>query len=296
MAHALRKSPIPDTHTFIIRELEEAHFDPNWHFHQEYQLFVVLKGTGTRFVGDHIKSFEEGDLVFTGPNLPHLWRSDIAYFEGDPELHTRGIVIYFQESFPGKDLIQKEEAIRLRHFLERSKRGLEINGDTARQITQMMKKLVKKEGLESIIYLLRILNVMIHSEEVNELSSPGYTNSLKDGDSEIMNLIHAYVMDNFKQTINLKEVASIANMTPTSFSRYFKMHANKTFSELLSEVRIGHACRLLIENKMNISQACYESGYQTLTNFNRQFKALMKRTPLQYKKEYENAVRKSLKN
>lgn len=296
MPHALRKSPIPESHTFIIKELKEPYFDPNWHFHQEYQLFVVLKGTGTRFVDDHIKSFEEGDLVFTGPNLPHLWRSDLMYFEGKPELLTHGIVIYFQEHFPGKDLIQKEEAIHLRHFLERTKRGLEIQGNSARKITLMMKNLLNKEGLESIIYLLHILNEMMHSEEVLELSSPGYTNSLKEGDSETMNLIHAYVMDNFKHTISLREMASIANMTPTSFSRYFKMHANKTFSELVSEVRIGHACRLLIENKMNVSQACYESGFQTLTNFNRQFKALMKRTPLQYKKEYENAMRKSLKD
>lgn len=296
MPQALRKSPIPDTHTFVIKELKEPYFDPNWHFHQEYQLFVVLKGRGTRFVGDHIKSFEEGDVVFTGPNLPHLWRSDVGYFEGNPGLLTHGIVIYFQEHFPGKDLIQKEEAIHLRHFLDKSRRGLEIGGNCAKQITQMIKNLLEKDGLESIIYLLQILNTMIHSDEVLELSSPGYTNSLKDGDSEIMNLIHAYVMDNFKQIISLKEVASIANMTPTSFSRYFKMHANKTFSELVSEVRIGHACRLLIENKMNVSQACYESGFQTLTNFNRQFKALMKRTPLQYKKEYESAVRKTLRD
>lgn len=295
MPHALRKSPIPDTHTFVIRELQEPYFDPNWHFHQEYQLFVVLKGTGTRFVGDHIKSFEEGDLVFTGPNLPHLWRSDVAYFEGRSDLAAHGIVIYFQENFPGKDLIQKEEAIRLRQFLERSRRGLEIRNGSAKQIAHMMKNLLEKEGLESIIYLLQILSTMIHSDEVFELSSPGYTNSLKDGDTEIMNLIHAFVMDNFKHTISLKEVASLANMTPTSFSRYFKMHANKTFSELLSEVRIGHACRLLIERKMNVSQACYESGFQTLTNFNRQFKALIKRTPLQYKKEYENAMNQSLK-
>ncbi len=296
MPQALRKSPIPDTHIFVIKELKEAYFDPNWHFHQEYQLFVVLQGRGTRFVGDHIKSFEEGDMVFTGPNLPHLWRSDVMYFEGKHELCTHGIVIYFQEYFPGKDFIQKEEAIRLRHFLERSKKGLEIKGKSAKTISLMMQNLLQKQGLESVIYLLRILDILIHSDEVYELSSPGYTNLLKDGDSGTMNLIHTYVMDNFKQMISLKEVAAIASMTPTSFSRYFKRHANKTFSELVSEVRIGHACRLLIENKMNISQACYESGFQTLTNFNRQFKALMKRTPLQYKKEYEIRLRKSFQD
>ena len=290
MPQALRKSPIPDTHAFVIKELKDPYFDPNWHFHQEYQLFVVLKGSGTRFVGDHIKSFEEGNVVFTGPNLPHLWRSDPVYFEGKPALRTHGIVIYFQEHFPGKDLIQKEEATRLRHFLERSKRGMEIQGSTAREITRMMQALLRKEGLESIIYLFRILQLMIHSEEVLELASPGYSNSLKDGDTDIMNHVYTHIMDNFKNTISLNEVASIANMTPTSFSRYFKIHANKTFSELVSEVRIGHACRLLIEKKMNVSQVCYESGFQTLTNFNRQFKSLMNRTPSQYKKKYRDPI------
>ena len=287
MPHALRKSPIPESDTFVIKELQEPHFDPNWHFHQEYQLFVVLRGTGTRFIGDHIKSFRAGDMVFTGPNLPHLWRSDGMYFEKNPGASTHGIVVYFQEEFPGAELIQKKEATRLRHFLERSRRGLEIQGDTARHITQMMQSLLHQEGLQSIISLLQILNIMVHSHEVSEISSAGYINTLKDADTEIMNRIHTYIMDNYKRTISLPEVASLANMTPTSFSRYFKMHANKTFSELVSEVRIGHACRLLIEEKMNVSQVCYESGFQTLTNFNRQFKSLMNRTPSQYKSQYQ---------
>jgi len=286
MPLALRKSPIPDSQTFVIKALKEANFDPNWHFHQEYQLFVVLKGSGTRFVGDHIKSFDAGDLVFTGPNLPHLWRSDRKFFDGNKDIQSEGIVIYLQEHFPGKDFIFKEESIKLKNLLERSRRGLEFYGNTAKKVRGMMQKLLHKSGLESIIYLLEILNLMIHSDDVHELSSPGYTNSLKEGDTEVMNRIHAYVMDHFKQQIQLNEVATLANMTPTSFSRYFKVHANKTFSEFVSEVRIGHACRLLIEDKMNVAQACYESGFQTLTNFNRQFKARTNRTPLQYKKEY----------
>lgn len=288
MPQALRKSPIPDTHTFVIKALKDPHFDPNWHFHQEYQLFVVLQGSGTRFVGDHIQSFDAGNVVFTGPNLPHLWRSDPRYFEGRPELHRHGIVIYLQEHFPGKDLLEKEEAIRLRHFLERSKRGLAIQGSTARKIARMMQDLLTKEGLESIVCLFELFQVMIHSEEVLELSSPGYSNSLKDADTDVMNKVHTHIMSNFRDTIRLEEVAAIANMTPTSFSRYFKIHANKTFSQMVSEVRIGHACRLLIGKRMNVLQVCYESGFQTLTHFNRQFKSLMKRTPSQYKREYSN--------
>ena len=295
MKQPLQKSPIPNSRLFVIRDLRDPHFDPNWHFHPEYQLFVVLKGTGTRFVGDHVKSFEEGDMVFSGPNLPHLWHSDPAYFDPQNGLSTRGIVIYFQESFPGQDFIRKDESIRLRQLFEKSRRGLEIYGNTALKIREKMMMLLQREELDSIILLLQILNDMLHSEEMHELSSAGYTNVMKEGDTEIMKAVHSYVMDNFKQKISLSEVATIASMTTTSFSRYFKQHANKTFSELLSEIRIGYACRLLIEEKMNVSQACYESGFQTLSNFNRQFKTLMKRTPLEYKKEYESVTRQNEK-
>jgi AraC-like DNA-binding protein len=101
-----------------------------------------------------------------------------------------------------------------------------------------------------------------------------------------MNKVHAYVMKNFREKITLNEVAALANMTPSSFSRYFKTHANKTFSEFLAGIRIGYSCKLIIEKKMNITQTCYDSGFNTLSNFNRQFKALTQFTPMEYRRRY----------
>ena len=118
------------------------------------------------------------------------------------------------------------------------------------------------------------------------LANPDYSNSLKESDTERMNKVHAYVMKNFREKITLEEVAALANMTPSSFSRYFKTHANKTFSDFLTGIRIGYSCKLLIEKRMNITEACYESGFNTLSNFNRQFKAYTQTTPLQYKNRY----------
>lgn len=286
MKLALKKSPIPDAHAFLVKDLKDPHFDPNWHFHTEYQLFVVLEGTGTRFVGDHVSPFREGDVVFTGPDLPHLWRSDDIYFEGNSGLGTHGVVIYFHEHFPGDAFLQKEEMVKVKQLFARSRRGLEISGNTADRVIQMMLNLLKMEGFDSVICLLNILNVLTISPDVKVLSSAGYTNTMKEGDTERMNRVHAYVMKNFRKKISLNEVAALANMTPTSFSRYFKIHANRTFSEFLSEIRIGYACKLLIDGRMNVSQACYECGFQTLSNFNKQFKAITQRTPLQYKKSY----------
>ena len=286
MKTPLQKSPIPADHAFVVKELSAPFFDPNWHFHPEYQLFVVLEGTGTRFIGDNVKAFKAGDMVFTGPNLPHLWRSDPEYFEGKETLRTRGVVIYFPESFPGKSFLDTEEAIRLKQLFIKASGGLEVRGKSAILITKMMRELFKLKGFDRVIQLLQILNILSKTSDCHPVSSAGYQNSLKESETERMNQVHAYVMKNFRNKIRLEEAAAIASMTPSSFSRYFKTHANKTFSEFVSEIRIGHACKLLIEKQVNVSQACYESGFQTLSNFNRQFKTITQRSPLEYKKEY----------
>ena len=109
----LRKTPIEDNKIFAIQSLKDPYFDPNYHSHPEYQLFVVLKGTGTRFVGDSIKSFGEGDMVFTGPNVPHMWRNDDHYFSGKKDLITHGLVIYFNERFLGKYFLEKKETYKV---------------------------------------------------------------------------------------------------------------------------------------------------------------------------------------
>ncbi|MFK5974424.1 MAG: AraC family transcriptional regulator [Flavobacteriaceae bacterium] len=286
MKSALQKSPIPRTHAFVAKVLKQPFFDPSWHFHSEYQLFMVTKGRGTQFIGDNIKPYKEGDITFTGPNLPHLWRSDNEGSSTDIHNSSEGIVVYFHESFIGQNLLEKEEGIKLRQLLKKSLSGVSIFGPTAEKVKKMLYHLLTLEGFDSVLELLKILNCLCQTNEIDLLTSPGYINSLKEGDTERMNKVYAHVMKHFKRKINISELAELTNMTTTSFSRYFRIHANKTFSEFVSEIRIGHACKLLIEQKMNASQACYASGFLTLSNFNRQFKAITKRTPLTYKKAY----------
>ncbi len=281
MKSALQKSPIPHTHVFVAKSLKQPFFDPNWHFHPEFQIFMVLKGRGTRFIGDNIKPYKEGDITFTGPNLPHLWRSDGEV--GSHNTYSEGIVVYFHENFIGDIILQKEEGIKLRRLFKESVRGVSVHGRTAAKVQRMLKRLPDLHGFDGVLELFKILNVLCNTEEIELLASPGYTNSLKEGDTERMNRVYEHVMKHFKRKIALSELAELTNMTPTSFSRYFKAHANKTFSEFVSEIRIGQACKLLIEQKMNASQACYESGFQTLSNFNKQFKSITDRTPIAYK-------------
>lgn len=285
MKTALKKSPIPKTHAFVVHRLEQPLFDPNWHFHPEYQLFMVLKGNGTRFIGDHVQQFQEGDITFTGPNLPHLWKSDIE--ELTEEINAEGIVIYFDHDFISESLLQKEEYIRLRRLFKKSLFGFDIVGETAVLIRKKIEELPKLKGFDAVLGLLHILNILAKTKDLTVLASSGYTNTLREGDTERMNKVYAHVMKHFTRKISIIEMAQLTNMTPTSFSRYFKTHANKTFSEFVSEIRIGHACKLLIDKKMNASQVCYQSGFRTLSNFNKQFKAATSCTPSAYKEKYK---------
>jgi AraC-like DNA-binding protein len=287
MKPPLQKSPIPKEHAFVIKRLKETHFDSNWHFHSEFQIFTVLKGTGTRFVGDHVSPFKPGELVVTGPNLPHLWRNDHEYFESKG-LTAEGIVIYFHENFLGGEFLHRQEMHRIKQLLSRAARGIEIFGQARDAALKLIFQLMVQKDFEGVMTLLQLLNLLSQTAEYKLLSSNGYSNTMKQGDTERMNRVHEYVLKKFREKITLDEAASQANMSPTSFSRYFKSHANKTFSHFLTEIRIGYSCKLLQESEAPISEVCFASGFNTLSNFNRQFKAVTNYTPLEYKRIYSD--------
>jgi len=283
----LRKKPIEENKVFAVHLLESPYFDPNFHSHPEFQLFVVLKGHGTRFVADSVTHFKEGDMVFTGPNVPHMWRSDDSYLDGSND-RSVGMVIYFHEHLLGESLLAKDEALKLRHLFHEASRGIEIKGHTNAEVTRLMKQLHETDGFGGIIILLNILHLISSSQEIQPIGSLWYRNRYSTSDTERMNLVQNYVMEHFREKISLDNVAAIANMKPSSFSRYFKSRANKTFSDFLGEIRISYSCKLLRETNASVVEVCYQSGFNTLSNFNRQFKEINGRTPRQYREEYES--------
>lgn len=270
--------------TFIFKDLTDKYFNPNWHFHTEFQISLILEGTGTRFVGDQIQSFGEGDLVLTGTNLPHLWRSDDAYYEKNSKLKTKAFVIYFDNNLLSSNLLEKEEFYKIKKLLVNSARGIEFYGETIKKIKKILIQLGKEKGFSRIIKLLEIIDVLSKSEDINLLASPGYnSNGLKSDDAEKMRIVYDYVMKNFKTKISLDEIADMLNMTTTSFCRYFKPRANKTFTRFVNDIRIGHARKLLLEDNYNISEISYECGFNALSNFNRQFKSITGKSPNEYR-------------
>lgn len=284
----IHKSSIPESKIFEIKYLCDKHFDPTWHSHSEFQLFLITEGTGTRFIGDSIKTFIPGELVFTGPHVPHLWRSDEVYFEKNSALNSRGIVIYFNEHFLGKDILEKEEFVLISKLFKKSIRGLEFYGDVKEKVVDMMNELTRLNGIKSVLQLLQVLTLLSESKQYHYISPLTYDNPLKETETVRMNTVYEFVFKNFRKKITLNDGAALLHMTPTSFSRHFSMINNKTFSRFLSEIRIKHACKLLLESEESVSGICYNSGFNTLSNFNIQFKEVMQKTPKEYKKEFLN--------
>ena len=286
MKPLLEKSIENLNQSYLVKTLKEPFFDPNWHFHPHYQLFTVIKGTGTRFIGDDIRHFNIGDTVFLAPNMPHLWRSDREYFEKDSQLMTEGIVVYFKEDFLGSEFFEKSEMYDIKTLLKKSERGLDLTGQLKEELVNDLKNLPVDSGFQGIIKILSILDKLSKSTDYQYIASTTYSNTHKISETERMRLVHEYVLKHFKENINLSTVASLSNMTDAAFCRYFKSRTNKTFSDFVKEIRIGNACKMLQDENKSISQTCYESGYNTVSNFNNQFKSLKGVSPKQYQKLY----------
>ncbi|CAL1519486.1 AraC family transcriptional regulator [Chitinophaga sp. MM2321] len=286
MRSVVQKSTIPASRIFVAHDLREKHFDPTWHAHEEYQIFLVLKGTGTRFIGNTVTSFSPGDFTLLGPHVPHLWRSDDLYFDKQNNEYTHGLVIYFKEDFLG-ELLEKDEMTHIKTLFVKAQRGIEYYGKIRDLGSRQINNILAAHGMESVILLLSLLDSFAHSKDFRLLHNADYVNTLKETETHRINLVYNYVLQHFKEPIALEQVAALLHMTPTSFSRYFRIKTSKSFTGFLSELRIRHACKLLSEEDgKSIHEICYECGFNTLSNFNRQFKTFMKMPPKEYRQAF----------
>ncbi|MEO9481528.1 MAG: AraC family transcriptional regulator [Maribacter dokdonensis] len=273
--------------SFLARQDTIPCIEQDWHFHPEIELIYFLKSSGTRYVGNSIGNFNEGELYLIGSNVPHLFRNHREYYEDMGENEAADlIVVKFDIDFLGETFRELPEAKRLQKLFENANRGLKFSKAATYLVHTHMMGLVCSTGLSRIVGLLKILDILSVSENYSFLCSNGFDNSYKKSEKERMARIISYLNENFENKIELETVASIAHMAPNAFCRYFKKRTQKSFVQFLNEIRIGHACKLLIEGKLQITTICYQSGFNTITNFNRQFKALMKMTPTEYMEPY----------
>lgn len=276
--------------SFQVRRDSVPYFFDKWHYHPEVELVYILKGSGTQFIGNDIGRFAQGDMILVGASLPHLWRCDEKYYQGQSKLLAESEVLHFAPEALGEVFWQMPENKGLLQLLQKAKQGITIQGASRDRILTLMQRLKAAMDNDRVILLLQILQAACNTKDTQTiLSAISRPVIFQDSsESDRMNNIYQYIFNNFQQKISLQDIAKIAHISPHSFCRFFKSKTQKSFSTFLTEVRVHHACKLLAETDHPVSDICYESGFNNFSNFNRHFKLLTKKSPLQHRQQYQH--------
>ncbi len=267
-----------------FKKIEQKHFITPFHFHELCEMNYVVESFGKRIVGDNISNFSSGDFVLMSSNLPHIWYNDPLYFRDSNLAPAKAIVTYFSPHFLTELSNDDRYASKIQDLLDKAKRGIRFYGNTQKNATNRLNAIIDKNPLEKIIDFLDVINLLIESNEYECLASIGYYHTFNKKDTQRMNNVYQYLIKNFSETISLSQIASVANLTPPAFCNFFKKKTQKSFVEFLNELRVGHACKLLQNQELTISDVCFQSGYQNMANFNKFFKKITKQTPSEYRK------------
>ena len=262
--------------TLRVVERVVPRFDAPWHFHPEIELTLIISSRGRRFIGDSVERFGPGDLVLLGSNLPHFWHN-----EGRPG-KAHSIVVQFPPRMLGEDFWAAPELQRVDRLLRRAARGLVFSGSQLEQARIRLQAL-HHGGLEALLELVAILNLLAGGR-ARELASAAYAPSLNRLMEARLTRVYTLLTTRFHEPLTLLEIARVAAMTPAAFSRYFKRETGRNVSEVLNDLRVDYAARLLSDTTQSISEVAMESGFATFSNFNRRFRERLNCSPREYRK------------
>ena len=272
--------------TYIeVVERIEPYFKSSFHYHPELELVYIKQSHGKRIIGDKLDTFKEGDMVFIGSNLPHVWLNDDLYRNGSAYLEAKALVVYFNKELFSKDFYELKESNKINDLFSRASRGIKINGSAKNKIAGKMEKLAKKKDLDRIICLLELLNIIANSKDIEYINNEGYAGSTFHSKTDRLSHVYKYITTNYYNDISLDEISKIANISANSFCRLFKQRTNRHFIEYLNEVRISNACKFLLETNLNVSEIAFQCGYKTLSNFNKIFKKTTSLSPNGYRQK-----------
>jgi AraC-like DNA-binding protein len=270
-------------HSFITRKLQMDQNSHKIHSHKNFELNYITSGSGKRIIGNSISSYTEGDLVLLGPNIPHCWEVLATQPDTPPEC----IVTHFYENIISSDFFKIPELEDVVALLKNASNGIWFKGKKTEKVGLTLKKMATLDGLDRYIELLKVFNLLLQIEDRENIALPSSLPNSFDKDHDQINKIYEYVFKNIQTGIKLKEASDLVFMEPGSFCRYFKKKTKQTFMHYVKNVRIGIAAKLLAETDKQITQICYECGYNNLANFNHYFKVMMKKTPSEYRKDFE---------
>jgi len=274
----------PSAASFVYRIKREPSFGVFWHFHPEYQLTLVLRGQGKRFVGDDVSRFKPGDLVLTGPNLPHMWCSSRPRNAGGRP--HEAIIIQFPGTIFGGRFLDLPEMGPVRRLLEKSAQGIRFGDGARKKIARRMVRMGRQRGLARLIELLEILRILSQLPPERTLSSRAFAPAVHLGDRDRIDAICKFAAENSTRPLALPQAASAAHMSVPAFTRFFRKCTGKTFFEYLTEIRVGSACRMLVESDKTVTEVCFAAGFNNVSTFNRRFLELKGVTPREFRRQF----------
>ncbi|WP_289039956.1 AraC family transcriptional regulator [uncultured Zobellia sp.] len=280
----LNRASVADR-SFSVSHNQYPNFLRVWHYHPEIELVVILKSSGTRFIGDSIEKFQEGEVVLIGKNVPHMWLNDEIYFQPESTLEAEAFAIHFTRDFLGKGFFEIPEMKQVSNLLMRADRGVKFM-DLSRELVKRITNLIEYDSTTRVFKTIEILSDLSKHESYQLLSSRSFVTAFQKADNLRMDKIYAYVFENFNDGISASDVAKMTGMNKSAFSRFFKKVHKKPFTRYLNEIKVGYASRLLLENKESITSIAYLSGFNNISNFNRQFKVIHGMAPSAYLKHH----------
>lgn len=274
--------------SYVARhEFKNQQTKSNWHYHPEMELVYIKQGSGSRYIGNNISPFFAGEVILLGENIPHVWRFNKERLSNGYAKDAEALSIHFHTSSLGKDIFELQEAYLLPQLFEKAKSGLIIKGDGRGKVAKLMEEAVEAANLDRILILLTILKTLAESADLSPICiTHNLPTRCNEYDQTRFEEICTYTLTNFKNDITLAEISAISHLSTTSFCRYFKAITKKTYYNFLNEIRVSHACKLLIEDKVTTNAICFDSGFKNVSNFYRHFKKVTGVTPFEYKKKH----------
>ncbi|MEM6346986.1 MAG: AraC family transcriptional regulator [Bacteroidota bacterium] len=275
-------SSLTDNDVFLLEERSGSSLDLLQHTHATYELCLLRDFKGMRQVGDHREKVEGSDLILIGPELRHAWQAETEVIPEEAKL----LSVQFDADLFGDALFKRNAFFTIRRLLEEAQRGLAFKGDTLADVSQRLLVLRKMQSFGAISAFMEILYTLSVSDERHILASEGYSERATPTRSRRMEAVYQYILDNFTNRVNRTEAASIANLSESAFTHYFRKVAGKSFTRYVIDLRIGYACKLLAETQDTIKEICFSSGFKNVSNFNKLFKKHKACTPVQYRNQY----------
>lgn len=259
--------------------------EPLWHMHPEVEFVSLNGGAGKRYIGNHQSYYEDGDLILIGANLPH-------YGFTDRLTNNRSeTIVQMHEDFLGESFFETPEFESVKKLLIRARQGIVFLGETKITIGKRIEELPKLDAFHRIIELLNILKALSESTEYDVLNAEGSWMEIEPKDQTRINAIYGFVKEHFQRAITLEEIADLVSMTVPAFCRYFKKVSGKTFTKFVNEYRLVHASKLLSETTRNITDICYECGFNNFSHFNSQFKLFTGKSASAYRNDLTRIVK-----